>query len=119
MTRGQTDPWTLDFSFNFTNSGASTNSGFDNRGVQLSPQNGNLDISRQTALSAGIAYYHRHGHWREPPNLLNPYWRATLVPYDVDEDGDDDVRSTLNDVGVGWAADAARALQTNGYTGGP
>jgi hypothetical protein len=113
------DPWTRFFTFNFTNSGASTNSVFDNRGIRLSPQNGGLNISRQTALSAGIAYYHRHDHWREPPNLLNPYWRATLVPYDVDRDGRNDVGETLDDAGVDWAADAARALRTHGYTGGP
>jgi hypothetical protein len=114
----QRDPWTRVFSFDFTNS-SSPDSQFDNRGIRLSPQNGGLDISKQTALSAGIAYYHRHGHWKEPPNLLNPYWRATLVPYDVDKDGRNDVRETLNDVGVNWAADAAKALRDHGYTGGP
>lgn len=116
---GNRDPWTRFFTFNFTRSGASANSQFDNRGIRLSPQNGGLDISKQTALSAGIAYYHRHGHWREPPNLLNPYWRATLVPYDVDDDGRRDVRDTLDAAGVDWAADAAKALRNHGYTGGP
>ncbi|MBN1205678.1 MAG: pilus assembly protein [Myxococcaceae bacterium] len=116
-------PWTRNFGFNFTNSGASAQSRFDNRGVQLGPQNGSLNIGKQTAVSTGIAYYHRGGHWREPPNLLNPYWRATLVPYDVDDDnkndGDNDIQDSLNDVGVGWAADAFRALDVNGYKGGP
>lgn len=116
---GSPDPWALNFRFNFTNSGASAQSGFDNRGIRLSPQNGSLDISRQTALSTGIAYYHRHDHWKEPPNLLNPYWRATLVPFDVDDDGASDVRKTLRDVGAGWAADAFQALENNGYKGGP
>jgi hypothetical protein len=113
------DPWTRFFTFDFTGSGGSSGTAFDNRGIQLSPQNGNIDISKQTALSAGIAYYHRHGHWKEPPNLLNPYWRATLVPYDVDSDGPDDVRDTLQAAGVDWAAEAARALKAHGYTGGP
>jgi hypothetical protein len=112
-------PWTRNFSFNFTNSSASAQSRFDNRGVQLGPQNGNLPIGKQTALSTGISYYHRGGHWREPPNLLNPYWRATLVPFDVDEDGKDDVRATLDEVGVDWAADAFTALEMAGYKGGP
>jgi hypothetical protein len=22
--------------------------------------------------------------WEEPPNFFNPYWRATLVPADID-----------------------------------
>jgi hypothetical protein len=114
----QRDPWTRFFNFDFTGSGGSGSS-FDNRGIRLSPQNGGLDISRQTALSAGIAYYHRHGHWKEPPNLLNPYWRATLVPYDVDADGRTDVEDTLQSAGVDWAADAARGLRINGYKGGP
>jgi Putative Flp pilus-assembly TadE/G-like len=113
------DPWILDFSFDFTGTSESAQSGFDNRGVRLSPQNGNLDISRQTALSTGIAYYHRYDHWKEPPNLLNPYWRATLVPFDVDEDGPSDVRKTLRNVGVDWAAEAAGALEAAQYKGGP
>jgi hypothetical protein len=112
------DPWTRSFTFDFTGSGGSDSS-FDNRGLRLSPQNGGLDISRQTALSAGIAYYHRHDHFKEPPNLLNPYWRATLVPYDVDQDGRTDVEDTLQNAGVDWAADAARGLRINGYKGGP
>ena len=27
-----------------------------------------------------IAYYHRPGDWREPPNLFNPFWGAKLMP---------------------------------------
>ncbi|HYH99807.1 pilus assembly protein [Hyalangium sp.] len=115
----QSYPWTRFFQFRFTGTSASARSQFDNRGVQLGPQNGNLSIARQTALSTGIAYYHRYGDWKEPPNLLNPYWRATLVPFDVDAEGKDDVRGTLSDVGVDWAADAFRALDANGYKGGP
>ncbi len=32
------------------------------------------------AISAGLAYYHRPGDWREPPNLFNPFWGAKLMP---------------------------------------
>ncbi len=111
---GSPDPWNLFFRFRFSSSPST----FDNRGIQLGPANGGIDISKQTALSVGIAYYHRHDHWKEPPNLLNPYWRATLVPFDVDDDGRGDVRKTLNRVGAGWATDAFNALGS-GYKGGP
>lgn len=33
-----------------------------------------------TAMSAALAYYHRPGDWREPPNLFNPFWGAKLMP---------------------------------------
>ena len=107
------DPWNLGFRFRFSPNREST---FDNRGLVLAD---GTNISKQTGLSAGITYYHRKGHWKEPPNLLNPYWRATLVPYDVDRDGRTDIRDTLEDAGVDWAADAAKALRDHGYTGGP
>jgi hypothetical protein len=32
------------------------------------------------AISAAMAYYHRPGDWREPPNLFNPMWGAKLMP---------------------------------------
>lgn len=32
------------------------------------------------AFSAAMAYYHRPGDWREPPNLFNPFWGAKLMP---------------------------------------
>ena len=109
------DPWNLFFRFRFSGS----NTGFDNRGIVLGPAGGGLDISRQTAVSTGIAYYHRRDHWREPPNLLNPYWRATLVPATVDESGRGDLGDELRGAGVGWAADTYEALRNQGYKGGP
>ncbi|HEX8704136.1 MAG TPA: pilus assembly protein TadG-related protein [Myxococcaceae bacterium] len=115
--RNGQEPWNLDFNFRFLRGGDGTE--FDNRGLNLSPINGGMDISRQTALSAGIAYYHRYDHWKEPPNLLNPYWRATLVPVDVDVQGEDDVPRTLGEVGAPWAAEAYRELRERGYRGGP
>jgi hypothetical protein len=44
---------------------------------------------KQAAISSAITYYHRHMEdrslaWKEPPNLFNPFWRATLVAPDVD-----------------------------------
>ena len=32
------------------------------------------------AVSAAMAYYHRPGDWREPPNLFSPFWGAKLMP---------------------------------------
>ncbi|MFL5358585.1 pilus assembly protein TadG-related protein [Archangium sp.] len=108
------DPWNLLFRFRFS---PNRTSQFDNRGIQLAD---GTNISKQTGLSAGIAYYHRKGHWKEPPNLLNPYWRATIVPLTIDSQGrGGDVADTLNDVGAGWAATAWNGLRGQGYEGGP
>ncbi len=112
--RGDGDPWNLSFTFAFNKGSPAA---FDNRGLRLAD---GTDISKQTALSAGIAYYHRRDHWKEPPNLLNPYWRATLVPLTVDAQGrGSDVGATLEDVGAPWAAEAWRELRNQGYQGGP
>jgi Putative Flp pilus-assembly TadE/G-like len=107
------DPWSLNFSFRFTPSQANQ---FDNRGWYAGAPP--ADISVQQALATGLAYYHRRGFWREPPNLWNPFWRATLVAADVDNGGDmrrggNDVPSTVS----GVAADAFRELINAGYKG--
>lgn len=50
----------------------------------------NMKASEGVAMvtsSAGLPYYHRRDHLGEPPNLLNPFWRATLVPMEIDERG--------------------------------
>ncbi|RKH46417.1 pilus assembly protein [Corallococcus sp. AB049A] len=108
------DPWDLLFRFRFNPSNSGTV--FDNRGVHLGPMFGGMDISRQTSVSTGVTYYHRRDHWKEPPNLLNPYWRATLATDDVDGE---DMTDALNDSSVGWAADAYNALKAQGYRGMP
>jgi hypothetical protein len=112
------DPWNLFFRFRFSGE-SKPGTGFDGRGLQLGPAGSYTDISRQTALSTGIAYYHRRDHWREPPNLLNPYWRATLVPATVDKTGSDDLKDELRGAGVGWAADTYSALERQGFKGAP
>jgi len=107
------DPWNLSFTFKFSKN----NSGeeFDNTGLELSSQPG-VNISRPTALSAGIAYYHRvGGSYQEPPNFLNPFWRATLVRADIDQAKPQDVIDTLNKSNNPEAAKAAEALQKAGY----
>ncbi|HZH17636.1 MAG TPA: pilus assembly protein TadG-related protein [Archangium sp.] len=113
---GQADPWNLMFRFRFSpNKGAVE---FDNRGIELSEANGGTDISKATALSAGITYYKRAGpYWKEPPNFLNPFWRATLVSAHVDVQGVRDVKSALEGADVGFAAEAYEALRKKGYKG--
>jgi hypothetical protein len=76
------------------------------------------DISRQTAMATGIAYYHRAGHWREPPNLFNPFWRAGLTHPGIDAQGrGGDVPGALNSSNVPWAADTYNQLKAVGYKG--
>ncbi|MCY1073393.1 pilus assembly protein TadG-related protein [Archangium lansingense] len=110
------DPWNLLFRFRF--SSGSSGVEFDNRGIELSPANGGTDISKATALSAGITYYKRAGDfWREPPNFLNPFWRATLVSAHVDDQGrNQDVKSSL-DAAAPFAGDVYEALKRKGYEG--
>jgi putative Flp pilus-assembly TadE/G-like protein len=115
---GQADPWNLLFRFRFSANKAGVE--FDNRGIELSDANGGTDISKATALSAGIAYYRRAGpYWREPPNFLNPFWRATLVSAHVDDQGTRDVRDTLENgpASAPFAAEAYEALRKKGYKG--
>lgn len=75
------DPWNLAFNFSVLGgSGAQVDIGRQNTG----------GMNRQLALSAGMTYYHRHMDdvgldWQEPPNFFNPFWRATLVPADIDD----------------------------------
>lgn len=63
------DPWAKKFHFGFTQRG----SDFDMQQADV-----------MTASAAGVAHYHRREHLGEPPNLLNPFWRATLQPLEVD-----------------------------------
>lgn len=34
----------------------------------------------KVAVARALAYYHRPGSWKEPPNFFNPHWRAKLAP---------------------------------------
>lgn len=117
QTRGErADPWNLLFRFRFT---PSKEVKFSNSGLNMTSEGQSLDISKQTALSTGLAYYHRMDYWRETPNFFNPYWRATLVPATVDAQGEADVGNALKNAGVQWAADAWDELSGVGYKGGP
>ncbi|MFP2907402.1 Tad domain-containing protein [Pyxidicoccus sp. 3LFB2] len=109
------DPWNFFTRFRFE----PNTDGFDNRGLALADGTPNR---MQTALSTGIAYYHRgeslgFNHWNEPPNLLNPYWRATLVAPDIDDSGLQDAENTLRNNGAPVAADTLRALTGAGFKG--
>ncbi|REG27925.1 Flp pilus assembly protein TadG [Archangium gephyra] len=110
------DPWNLMFRFRFSPKKEGVE--FDNRGIELSEANGGTDISLATALSAGITYYKREGpHWQEPPNFLNPFWRATLVSAHVDTEGrTTDVKETLQKAAP-FAAEAYEALKKKEYKG--
>jgi len=76
----------------------------------------------QVALSAGLAYYHRPrpaaegGGWREPPNFLNPFWRATLVS--PEGAVDDKPANSLQQAGFTEHAGALRRLDEVGFRGG-
>jgi hypothetical protein len=106
------DPWSVLFRFSFA---PHQSSKFDSHGLYLAD---GTDISVQSALATGLAYYHRRGYWEEPPNLWNPFWRATLVAADVDRGGDmrrggSDISTTVG----GIAAQAFRHLIRAGYKG--
>lgn len=80
--RSTPEPWALNTRFGLNGS----EEAFDNRGQ--STVQGGLDIGSQYAVGTGLSYYHRpNGHWREPPNFFNPFWRATLVSIGVDNAG--------------------------------
>jgi hypothetical protein len=44
-----------------------------------------LAADEGAAMSKALVYYHRLGHWREPPNMFNPFWRAKLHPFRPEE----------------------------------
>lgn len=71
--RAADDPFNLNVGFRFSGAGAGAR--FDMRKA----------VDTALAPAAGMAYYHRRGHLGEPPNLLNPFWHATLVPMEIDE----------------------------------
>ncbi|NRD52883.1 pilus assembly protein [Corallococcus exiguus] len=120
MPVAQQDPWNLAFRFRFKASNPNPNAGrFDNTSATMA--DGVTPLGIQTALSTGIAYYHRgrsasFSHWSEPPNLLNPYWRATLVPVDTDESGLQDAIDTLGSSSPSSAA-TIQELRRVGFRG--
>lgn len=125
LVSARTDPWELNFRFRFGSAGPGTQ--FDNRGEELQGATGRgTVINRAIAIATGTAYYHRHGHWDEFPNLLNPFWRATLTSFDVDADrataaGQARLRNEagrlLFEPSQAWQRRAFEALEGEGYGG--
>jgi hypothetical protein len=133
------DPYNLLFNLRFTPTGAA-NGGLDMKhgvgagggGVRVRDgASGTTDISKQVGYSTGITYYHRAGHWKEPPNLFNPFWRAGITRPDIDRkqgpvavfgiplsaDNRTDIEDTLRGTGAPWAAAAYCELYRRGYQG--
>jgi hypothetical protein len=108
-------PWKLDFRFGFSAAG----SRFDNRGETLhaSSLGGVLGIISQSAVATGMTYYHRKGMWLEYPNLLNPFWRATLVAADIDDTSRADMNAVLSRSTEAWQSGVYDALLSSGYRG--
>lgn len=113
--RLRTFPWELRFKFPFSATGPESE--WDGRGRELHTRVGKgSDIFRQAAVATGIAYYHRRDHWDEFPNLLNPFWRATLAPIDVDGRARD-LNAALSPDEFKLQRDAYRALRAAGFEG--
>ncbi len=118
-------PWELDFRFIFRGAAGAR---FDNRGEELHGAYAGRLVDRAVALAAGMTYYHRKGSpsrqtWLEHPNLLNPFWRATLVATDVDRDPASpagswqdvaDVKTSLYKPEYAWQREAYEKLVVNG-----
>jgi hypothetical protein len=107
------DPWELKFRFRVSDSGTG--------GPTMNLRADRKGMDEAIAIASALTYYHRGeadgrgpGHAREPPNFLNPFWRATLVASDVDEPfqrrGDDVIR-TLEALDHKDQADALRMLR--------
>jgi hypothetical protein len=90
----QPKPWDLDFTFHFSQGGG---------GAEYKP-----DPFTQVALGSSIVYYHRPDAWIEPPNLFNPFWRATLYA------ADDDAAKELQKAGLGQQSTAVQGLLDQG-----
>lgn len=115
-------PWELHFDFPFSAAGDAAK--WDARGERIVSGSGKgLQLQQGAAVSTGMAYYHRRKHWDEAPNLLNPFWRATLVPMNVDETGPfhgarrDDLDAALSPQRFEYQRAAYRALRGAGFEG--
>ncbi|GEM_PF-1317946 len=105
----QKEPWNFLFNYKFSQSGSGATTDFRAKhAVQ------GVDQQMQ-GVAAAMAYYHRPGHWKEPPNLFNPYWRATLVRANIDSTWQGDLAKSMS---PGNAA-TLNALLGEGFAGIP
>ncbi len=105
---GTKDPWNLFFKIQATQGSSGAQVDFRAKHAVAGA------LPSFQALSSGMAYYHRPGHWKEHPNLFNPYWRATLVRSNLKG-------LQLNGLLAGSNQDAVNALTAGniGYRGIP
>ena len=93
---------------------------FDNGAAKgaLKTQDG-FALDRQVAIGSGLVYYHRPwdgaaaGGFEEPPNMLNPFWRATLAAPDCD------LGDRLKNASYAAQGAAFDSLVANGFRGVP
>ncbi len=76
-------PWDLNFNFQFDRSQQGSRFDDNTPTSQFKSPDG-ADLKLQVAVGSSIVYYHRPEAWAEPPNLFNPFWRATLVSANTD-----------------------------------
>jgi hypothetical protein len=107
----QKDPWNLFLRFRFSRSGGGEQVDFRQKHAV-----GNAGAPEFQSLSAGMAYYHRPGHWKEHPNFFNPYWRASLVRATID---DAQWRGHMSSTLAGSHNATLNALWAAGYRGIP
>ncbi len=123
--RARAEPWALKFDLQMTGEGS-----FDNTGTEAKGSSGSTsNISAQLGTATAVSYYHRPGNggrrWKEPPNLFNPFWRATLVTPAVDTDSRPNsgstsrLQNTLGALGSDGALgrEAVDALYRAGFKG--
>ncbi|MBL8953450.1 MAG: hypothetical protein JNK82_21930 [Myxococcaceae bacterium] len=103
------DPWNMFFKLQFAQGGAPVQVDFRTRHAVAGV------MPEFQSVAAGMAYYHRPQHWKEHPNMFNPYWRATLVRSNIDTTWQGDLTSNV----AGVNAAAINALVTAGYRGIP
>lgn len=102
-------PWDLFVRFRFSaNSTSELDLGRPEGGLES--QSG-ASLRHQVAVGSSVVYYHRPGHWREPPNLWNPFWRSTLAA------PDDDLPKYLASAGYPDQADTVKRLLALGAGG--
>ncbi len=121
LTRRETrpDPWNLLVRFRFER-GDSTPATLDLGGDSVAGDSSRVRAKPLAALAHGLTYYHRRGYWDEPPNLLNPFWHASLVRSNIDatrSEENDRTAENLRNAQLGAAADVYEEFESLGRNG--